>query len=710
MAPKVRKPRFSGASVEPIAADAALVLASSAAAAAAAPLPAVKRRRQAGRRDSDEQVERVVEARLAHIPPVLWEAKVNSGGETLRSAIKAELKRNAPQNKRISTKFWATVNTEFDLCVNLGDALAEPPDGEDIDMPLLEALEAARSENPATRTAAPLERYLEHTGKLNRTNTYGLLRLVLEGPELSRPLAVKCQMAVMKYFARTGQHLVQADYWEIIKPQFDLALRWTWEELSAQGVRQALFLVSFGGCLQLFMDPDALDAVINCKESWVDVPQQLKHLIQSSGIGASLFNHAWLHVARELFKVDVGRGLADLDHVDFATDAVAGFRLAMETRAMELVKLGHSMFEKAISKMTFMGCEMQVAIHTPHDEFEYRLMAHIKSCIVNSGLVEMLPWESLLFERGSIAGVPQHANVPPALYAALATAREVARDFVGAAPMPLGDMIRVMTSKAKHLVNLDRSFALDLHFLTEHAEHMLNSNIRSSVMGALPSVDVRKTVQQALQDVQNLKISRQLASAGPVVRGEVDAVAGLLTNLAAHVGPKAKDVAAFSEFFSLILKRCEAFYETIGEPTRPKVDGLLRFAAVDSKTLVGREALKYDFAAVARKFEEGSVVSLGDLRGFRTFTWMLDDPQAAQVQKWITQICLREDVLVAGSDGRASCSALALASTVPQAFSSSASSSAGAKASKSKAVQKSEEKRHTTQANLLKLFMGKKAM
>jgi hypothetical protein len=77
--------------------------------------------------------------------------------------------------------------------------------------------QAARSENPATRTAAPLERYLEHTGKLNRTNTYGLLRLVLEGPELSRPLAVKCQMAVMKYFARLGVRRDSPEFTVLIK-------------------------------------------------------------------------------------------------------------------------------------------------------------------------------------------------------------------------------------------------------------------------------------------------------------------------------------------------------------------------------------------------------------------------------------------------------------------------------------------------------------
>ena len=82
------------------------------------------KRRQLNRRDSDDKVNRVVVERLGHIPQSLWEHKVNENGLTIRDIIKKEMKGLAA-GKRLSTKSWVKLHSDFALCESLADALEE---------------------------------------------------------------------------------------------------------------------------------------------------------------------------------------------------------------------------------------------------------------------------------------------------------------------------------------------------------------------------------------------------------------------------------------------------------------------------------------------------------------------------------------------------------------------------------------------------------
>lgn len=162
-----------------------------------------KKRRQLNRRSSDEQVERALAQRLSHLPDEVWRTKVNKDGLSISEYVKRAHKKMHSDGKKLGTKFWSDVYNEFDLNESCADALEDPPEDLPVSKDLLMALASARSGNPCGTPAAQLERFLERCGVLNRAELYGLFRAAMEGPSLPRVVAVKCQVAILRYLGRT---------------------------------------------------------------------------------------------------------------------------------------------------------------------------------------------------------------------------------------------------------------------------------------------------------------------------------------------------------------------------------------------------------------------------------------------------------------------------------------------------------------------------
>lgn len=166
--------------------------------------PATKRR-QVARRHTDEQVERAMQGKLAHIPPAVLEGKTNSKGLTIREYVSQAFKQASGKQGRLGSKFWCQVNEEFGLTQALADGLADPPSDQQLDPELVDMIHLCHHENPAARRTVALERYLEYCKPMNRLSLYGLLRASQESPTMTKASARKCQIAILQYFARTGR-------------------------------------------------------------------------------------------------------------------------------------------------------------------------------------------------------------------------------------------------------------------------------------------------------------------------------------------------------------------------------------------------------------------------------------------------------------------------------------------------------------------------
>ena len=75
----------------------------------------------------------------------------------------------------------------------------------------------------------------------------------------------------------------------------------------------------------------------------------------------------------------------------------------------------------------FMGVHVEVTTESPHDEWESRLEAAIKTAAVNSGLMPRLKFEQLAYPDGKVPNVPEFAQMSQELFVEMGAARALAR-------------------------------------------------------------------------------------------------------------------------------------------------------------------------------------------------------------------------------------------------------------------------------------------
>lgn len=184
---------------------------------------------------------------------------------------------------------------------------------------------------------------------------------------------------------RTGAHTAYPDYWLVMRPQLDCALKFVWEELSNSGVRVATFWKSNQDVLSLFADKGDLAALVEAGADVEHIADKVRKVVESGGVCMSMFADSWLRVSRHVFITDIEQRLRDIEHHNFDSEEVAAFQSVMQSQARQLVSIGHKQFEKRETKVTFLGRQVKINVEAPNDEWELRFVAMAKSVVLNGG-------------------------------------------------------------------------------------------------------------------------------------------------------------------------------------------------------------------------------------------------------------------------------------------------------------------------------------
>lgn len=160
--------------------------------------------RRIERRDTEDQVDRLVSVRLKPYRIETINGVVNSEGEHIRPYLARHIRvaRSAGSGKYLSSKFWTQFFKEFDLKSHGIGQLPPPPQDEEINELILKALKVAHSDNPAQRSVEPIERLLETIPKPNYTEFFGLIAASQEAPTMSRATALRMTIAILGLVAR----------------------------------------------------------------------------------------------------------------------------------------------------------------------------------------------------------------------------------------------------------------------------------------------------------------------------------------------------------------------------------------------------------------------------------------------------------------------------------------------------------------------------
>ena len=159
--------------------------------------------RRVDRRDTEAQVDRVIQSRLApQFPIEAINGVVNARGEHVRTFIARHIRENRGSQRYLTSKFWTEFFTEFDLHVCMLNSMPQPGVEEDVDEQIVSALKVAHSDNPSKRSVEPVERLLETMRKPNYTEFYGLVAASPEARTMARHSSLRMNVAILVCIAR----------------------------------------------------------------------------------------------------------------------------------------------------------------------------------------------------------------------------------------------------------------------------------------------------------------------------------------------------------------------------------------------------------------------------------------------------------------------------------------------------------------------------
>lgn len=133
---------------------------------------------------------------------------------------------------------------------------------------------------------------------------------------------------------------------------------------------------------------------------------------------------------------NIAKRLQDLEFNQFTKEEVASFKGIMLRSSAALLHNGHKSFEKKNEAIAFLGADVVVMTTSVDDDWEYRYHAWCKSLAINSGVLRMLPWESVLCSRGELPGVAQTIRPEASLLEEYSNVRDVVINTLGKGPTP----------------------------------------------------------------------------------------------------------------------------------------------------------------------------------------------------------------------------------------------------------------------------------
>jgi hypothetical protein len=119
-----------------------------------------------------------------------------------------------------------------------------------------------------------------------------------------------------------------------------------------------------------------------------------------------------------------------------------------------------------------------------------------KTVGVNSGLLQMTPWETLIFGKSAMPSVPTYAKLPLGLIEEISCAQGAITEALRSKPQTIRVMIRLVNASARIFVQLDRTIQCEFAFPNDRAEAMIVAKVQHRILSTLPSDTHQWTVQQ----------------------------------------------------------------------------------------------------------------------------------------------------------------------------------------------------------------------
>jgi hypothetical protein len=172
------------------------------------PTPTSKRRRL-DRRSTDDQVDRIIDRKLAKkYPKELIDGSVATDGTTPRQMIADEVRNTKTQGEYLKQELWVLFFAKFPVHRGLVALMPAPPANQEVRAEVLEALAPLHEKNPVLRQADHLAQFLSLANDLNETEIFGIVSASQQSLTVTESMYVKAMLALMRYAQRFATYKI----------------------------------------------------------------------------------------------------------------------------------------------------------------------------------------------------------------------------------------------------------------------------------------------------------------------------------------------------------------------------------------------------------------------------------------------------------------------------------------------------------------------
>ena len=397
-------------------------------------------------------------------------------------------------------------------------------------------------------------------------------------------------------------------------------------------VKRKIFIAHRAPTLKLFINDYLVDELVAADGEYKNCSQAVRAMVTSNfRTGVSMFKGDWLAVAKDEFLAEVGKFLRDLEHNDFQEDEIESFNKVMDEKAKTLRALGENRKLKWRCKLQLFGFEIQDHdVDDPRDAAFFQFWARVKDMCVNQGTMHPLLWEKLLVPQKSL-DASEVIQMPLSVLNTILPARAFVNDLLADVDT-LEQAIKIVLKNEDALLDLDRSFVLDILFLKQHAMAMLMELGEQAVLDCFDNVDGKLTFDLVLENLRNtLRIPHVLALGSSFFK-EVDGIHDLVAQLQQGFPPRCKDIQSLSKLTQSAVNRCQMLCK-IFVPEEKRTTEML---ALTDGNLFGADAMKYLYAEAGEQSGKEGGLQAEILKPLKQFYFMLEPTMKTQVSSWLT--------------------------------------------------------------------------
>jgi len=273
-----------------------------------------------------------------------------------------------------------------------------------------------------------------------------------------------------------------------------------------------------------------------------------------------------------------------------------------------------------------------------NDQWSKRFYARVVALGLQNGQLPLMPWESVIFEPGAIPNVRVSITIDEEHLAQARLAREAVLEMLGNEARTLKEIQKIVDDNARDLLDICEHFDMDLSFLADSAEGILQKQCKDEVLAALPTTEQPRFIKKVIPIVEQILNSKRVSMAGPGLFSQIEGILSVMRLLQREEPPDERLRANMSPFYRQCFQRLVNFAALDVKSAAVVKKGELTFAATVPRKVYGIAALEQQFSDALKLDEAGTLNSFASINLLKTYSWALTAAQDKHVKEWTASL------------------------------------------------------------------------